>query len=172
MDTIDVVLHVWVDPQSGAHVILPDEKDIEQIRLEMRLAASYGDSNTRSELESMTDKQVERLRQARDMLLSHAQVRRYTVRLPSYGEYLEAEQRARNMDADGNFSTDMHKLMEILLPKSLVDLSPEDVRALRPNVAAAIWQKLYAALWPDPSRLPFYALLQETYCRPQAEQKE
>lgn len=96
------------------------------------------------------------LLEALPALQRDGQAETYPLRVPTLGELLLYEHEARILDEKtGNAYVDNAKLMEAMLPHCVQGMTPAQVLALSPEVGRRLWEVLYGACYPSPSRLPF-----------------
>jgi hypothetical protein len=118
--------------------------------------------------------------EAMPALTVHATKDVWTLEVPSYGEWDMAEGLATVInDATGDVRIDLRILMRTLLPTQVRTLARTVPGASKPEVsevtadvvngpkmdprfAELLWQRLYRALRPDATRLPFLRLPSET----------
>lgn len=180
-------LHIITD-EDGVEQVLPTEKEIRQYeeRVENAIQALQDelslqpapkgvkatDYEKRISLEFHARSRSlragpERMRKLREAWMPKAELRQYRIKLPTLGEWMEAEDEARTLDTEsGDVNTDLRVMMKKLLPKSVAieeksgirDLSDQEVNDLSPVVGERLWQKLFSAANPNPERINFLSL--------------
>ena len=169
MDEKIVTVEMDVVQDGGAEYILPSLEDLDRdealvestFQEAERLQESGADDSSISG--EQLHKSVRAMRKAiansrklRNAHIDRPEHRVYTMAVPSFWEWTVAENEAKLLNKDsGDVGVDQNKLMMKLFPASLRGLSEKDKKSLAPNIAKVLWDKLYAACWPDESRLPF-----------------
>lgn len=170
--TINVTLIEYLDGDTGGLYVMPDDRQLQQResevdKIEQEAEQNRSRANTKDKREFVDEqfRLVEKMREAikstrdiRDELLESGRAKRqaYTLSVPSYGAYLEAENSAKEIDPKkGSVTVDQSVLAKELLPKCVEGMSPKEVLDLDVVVYRALWDRLYAALFPDPAMLPF-----------------
>ena len=167
--TINIDLMIYEDESTGTEYILYTEDDMEEQRL--RLESALADATALSNSSKKEDrdkgkfqieaanaglKAIEDLKKTAKEFEKVAIKKRFEVEKPTYGSYLEAKHEASTYDYElGSNRLDEDKLMQILLPACIKNMSKEEIEELPPHVFKYVWDRLNKSIWPDPTRLPF-----------------
>ena len=163
-ETLEINLNILVDPKTKAQHIIPDEDEISKGIEETKKSheETIEKLKAKGEVENL-DLIVKQSEEAVAVLVKRQQIYdklrpqstrvKYVVKLPTTGEFIEAESACTQL-IDKQISVDHLKLMLKLV--EFVGMTDEEVSRVRPNVILYIWGMIKQSMDPDPERLSFF----------------
>ena len=161
--SFSVTLDIYTDEEGTEYILSSpqDIKDLEKAVEDSREEIKFleeGDTDAKALAKAReiankrVEREIEKRKKIRNEYLPKAEKVTFTLNVPTYGSYLDAEKEATKLNTDGEKTIDEAVMMSELLSSSL---QRQNASELSPNIAAILYNKLKKKAWPDPSLLPF-----------------
>lgn len=173
MRTEELILRVFID-EDGAEFFLPTdeemvsfrkstEEEIEEIQFRGEIQRN-GMSEERKNISRIDEKvrilrmrkEQDRIEAKRKLLLKQSKPKSYYLRIPTYGEYQEAQRAAERLDEE-EYEVEMEPfvMMDRLLSTHVEGMSQAQARELDPGLADKLWRKLTSEMFVREKKLEY-----------------
>ena len=167
--TFEVKLRIVENPSTGEEFLLRTDEELEELRLtairvvqdQVELKRALGaDPKFVEQFEKIEMAAVEmqnrRAIEDRDAALPFSRLEIYHLSKPTYGEHLEAENAATEINQDFESRFNNTKFLNYLFPRSVVGMTPNEVNAIPSAlIGNALRDAFSRSIFPSPARLPF-----------------